>query len=254
MTQAEVQNKIQEVMVTQTSSWQEQIIERNKKSWEALLGNDPTLRMRIAGMAWYRDCLTGNMSENVCTDYIKQVQLIEKTINEKKEVFEWVVYQSWWQKYLSGTIAPENVELSYLPAVEKLVDFDKTNPNEYAKISRSSLWSNAQDPNDPESDASVIYQARLIQSIQAIEDAARSQETIKNIFQKYGLKIEALYAMNTIEEFNLYVWKMTAIMEVERAQITDPQRYQRFINSTQGREYREWALDTTKISTLFEGF
>ena len=186
--------------------------------------------MRIQGMRWYGDCISGRLSMDECMVNIENAMKIEDMIKQKPVLLPSIQHETWWQKYLSGSISPENILITHIPSFEQIEAFRTKNAVAYSQISSNPLWNNLQDPNDT-GDNLIAYQARYLAEIINIQNAVADNPDIQKMFELYNLNINALYTETDVSSPSSPYNRMNDIITIENIKKQDKEKFSRFIET-----------------------
>lgn len=79
------------------------------------VNNNPTLRIRIQSMSWYREFLSGKYSVDDIKKNMEDTVLIEETIKSDPSILMRMQNSESWRNYLSGSVPPHNIIYGEIP-------------------------------------------------------------------------------------------------------------------------------------------
>jgi hypothetical protein len=103
--------------------------------------NNPTLRIRIQGMSWYREFLSDKYSVADIKKNMEDAVLIEETIKSDPSILMRIQNSESWRNYLSGYVPPHNLIYGELPAMLTVDQFAQKHPAIYAQIQKNPMLS-----------------------------------------------------------------------------------------------------------------
>ncbi len=161
---------------------------------------------------------------------IENAMKIEEIIKQKPSFLSSIQYETWWQKYLSGIISPENILITHIPAFEQIEEFKLQNNDLYLQISHSPIWNSLQDPND-NGDNLITYQARYLAGIGDIQDTVTNNPDIQKMFEVYNLDTTMLYTETSITVSSSVYNKMNEIIIIENIKKQEKDKFSRFLET-----------------------
>ncbi len=203
------------------------------------VGSNPTLRIRIQGMSWYREFLSGKYSVADIKKNIEDAVLIEETIKSDPSILMRMQNSESWRNYLSGSVPPHNIAYSEIPAMLSIDEFSKQSPALFSRIQRNPMLSttNGIEPTYSE-------QRSIIEWILTQEKIIQDNPTLRAKFEQYGYTQSAIYTSDWREgRQNWFFAVNDAIYTLEETKNFDPVVWKQFQESDIWGQYRAGIID-----------
>lgn len=196
------------------------------------LDKNPNLKMRIQNMSWYRDFLSWAISQEVYGKYIEDAQEIEVILSENPGFLERIQNESWWQKYLRGNISPSDMLIGNMASLLYLQDFERENPEFYAKIQKSPLWNRWIQYGE---DYMVMWQQDLVISASLRIQQIHTEPWLREELARFWFSEKDIFTDDWSEWQGIY----GAMDVIRRIQAIDTERLEWFYNTDLWKQYRD---------------
>ena len=152
------------------------------------VNNNPTLRIRIQSMSWYREFLSGKYSVDDIKKNMEDTVLIEETIKSDPSILMRMQNSESWRNYLSGSVPPHNIIYGEIPAMLSIDEFSKQSPVLFSQIQRNPMMS-------PTNGVDLTYseQRSIIEGILTQEKIIQDNPTLRAKFEQYGYTKSTIY-------------------------------------------------------------
>jgi hypothetical protein len=203
------------------------------------VNNNPTLRIRIQSMSWYREFLSGKYSVADIKKNIEDAVLIEETIKSDPSILMRMQNSESWRNYLSGSVPPHNIAYSEIPAMLSIDEFSKQSPALFSRIQRNPMLSttNGIEPTFSE-------QRSIIEWILTQEKIIQDNPTLRAKFEQLGYTQSAIYTSDWREgRQNWFFAVNDAIYTLEDPKNFDPIVWKQFQESDTWAQYRAGTID-----------
>ena len=203
------------------------------------VGNNSSLRLKIQGMTWYRDFLSGKYSIADIKKNIEDAVLIEETIKSDPSILIRMQNSESWRNYLSGSVPPHNIAYSEIPAMLSIDEFSKQSPTLFSQIQRNPMLNTTNGIKPTYSE-----QRSIIEWILTQEKIIQDNPTLRAKFEQYGYTQSAIYTSDWREgRQNWFFAVNDAIYTLEDSKNFDPVVWKQFQESDIWGQYREGIID-----------
>lgn len=217
-----------------------QVIPSERDQLITLVDTNPTLKMRIQSMSWYRDFLSWKYAVEDIKKNITDALLLEETIKSDPSILMWMQYRDMWRDYLRGSIPPHNIVYGEIPAMLSIDEFSKKNPNIFSQIQKNPMFQKTMDNKEP----TFSEQKSIIEWILAQEKTIQENSTLRSKFEQYGYTQSSIYTSDWRDGNQSGFFAINdAIYTLEDPKNFDPIVWKQFQDSDIGMRYRSGSID-----------
>lgn len=222
------------------------IIGNTIDSVDDFLSKNPSFKQIIQSMSWYREYLAWRLSQELAQQYISDAFAIEQILTTNPWLLQKMQYEWWWQRYTRGETNPTDMLTGNMVSLTYLQDFEKKNPELYAKIQQNPLWNKWS--QSYEDNYTLGWQKDLVISASIRAKQLDTEPWLRGELARLWFSQESLFIDDGKGWWNIY----NSADLVRQILWLDSGRKEWFYNTEIGRQYLAWTVDWIQLEQFLE--